>query len=290
MSRPRHRRLPRRSLAPLGLTTLGLAALPLLASCSPGPVPTSSDVARSPLAALDDADWYAHSAEELIALPIEGAAEELETWAEIGGEDDAVAPAREAVADFVEAAYLSPEELRDLDDAATLERLVARTPETWRERLRTAWDEGQRPFYTIALAEPFRTVGRPALSASWYRTEQDGAPVLALGTTIAWAVIDTGSRAVGVIAHRIGILVELDADGGIAHGQLIVTIHGLDGCGIEQNEGLLVPALADEDSHRSVQEATVQDVLGAPRIPLEALLDEDSPVFTADDSTYLLCT
>lgn len=287
---PRHRRLPRRSLAPLGLTALGLATLPLLAACSPDPVPTSSDVPRSPLAALDDADWDAHSAKELIALPLEGAAEELETWAEIGGEDDAVAPAREAIADFVEAAYLSPEELRDLDHAATLERLLARTPEAWRERLRTAWEEGERPFYTVALAEAFRTVGLPALSASWYRTEQEAAPVLALGATIAWAVIDTESRAVGVIAHRLGILAELDADGGIADGRLVVTIHGLDGCGIEQSEGLLVPALEDGDSHRGVQEATVEDVLGAPRIPLEALLDEDSPVFAADGSSYLLCT
>lgn len=285
MTPPRHGRVRRRALVPLGLATV-----PLVAACAPSPVPTSTDVPRSPLAELDDADWDARTLEELIALPLQGAAEELETWAGIGGEESAVAAAREAIGDFVQAAYLTPEELRGLDDAETLERLASRTPEAWRDPLSTAWKDGQRPFYTVALAEPFRTVGRPALSAGWHRTEQGGAPVLALGTTIAWAVIETASHAVGVIAHRLGVLAELDEDGGIADGQLRVTIHGLDGCGIEENEGLLVPALEDTDAHRGVQEATVQEVLGAPRIPVDDILDEGSALFSGDDRTYLLCT
>ncbi|WP_122939243.1 hypothetical protein [Brachybacterium sp. EE-P12] len=277
----------RRALAPLGL----LASTALLTpACSPSPVPTSGDVPRSPLAALDPADWDARTAEELLALPLDGAAEELETWAGIGAREGDVAASREAIVDFVAAAYLSPEELRGLDDAATLDRLTARTPEAWLDPLRTAWEDGGRPFYSIALAEPFRTVGLPALSASWHRAEQDGAPVLALAATIAWAVIDTGTRAVGVIAHRLGLIAELDDSGGLVDGHLRVTMHGLDGCGIEENEGLLVPALADEDAHRSVQEATRQDVLGAPRIPLAEVLEEDSALFAGDDRTYLTCS
>ena len=285
MTPPRHDRVRRRALVPLGL-----AAVPLVAACSPAPVPTSADVPRSPLAGLDAADWDARTVEELLALPLQGAAEELETWAGLGGEESAVAAAKETVGEFVRAAYLSPEELRGLDDAATLERLVSRTPEAWLDPLRSAWEDGERPFYTVALAEPFRTVGRPALSADWHRTEQGGAPVLALGATIAWAVIETGSHAMGVIAHRLGILAELDADGGIADGRLRVTIHGMDGCGIEESEGLLVPALEATDAHRGVQEATVQEVLGAPRIPVDDLLNEGSPLFAGDDRTYLTCT
>jgi hypothetical protein len=53
--------------------------------------------------------------------------------------------------------------------------------------------------------------------------------------------------------------------------------------------GLLVPALADDDRHRAVQQATREQILDAPRTPLADLLDEDSALFAGDEETFLEC-
>lgn len=287
MTRDRAPRLRRRSLAPL----LAVSGGALLASGCGGarPVPTSAEVSRDPLAAPDPEDWNARSPEELRALGVQGAADELEAWADLSAEQSFLDPARDTVTGFVETAYLSPEELSGLDHEAAHDRVAESAPEFWLDGLRTAWDEGDRPFYAAALAAPFRAVGRPALAADWYRTEQEGTPALALGATIAWTVIDTTTRAVGQFAYRLGIVAEIDEGGGASAAAIRLTLHGMDGCGIAEHEGLLVPALADEETHRSVQEATWEEVLSSPRIPLEHLLDEGSSLFAGDDTTYLPC-
>ena len=279
--------LRRRSLAAL-LTVPG--ALLLTTGCGgPAPVPTSTDIARDPLAALDPAVWNARSAEELRGLSIQGAAEELDSWAELGAEDSVVDSARDLLTTFVGAAYLAPGDLRGLDDEAAHDHIAKNAPEFWQDGLRTAWDEGNRLFYAVALAEPFRTVGRPALAADWHRTEHEEGPALALGATIAWTALNTETRAVGVFAYRLGILAQIAADGSADDAAIRLTIHGLDGCGIADHEGLLVPALADDEKHREVQQATQDEVLASPHIPLEDLLDDGSPLFAGDDITYVTC-
>ncbi|MGO1228077.1 hypothetical protein ACT3SQ_07685 [Brachybacterium sp. AOP42-C2-15] len=277
----------RRSLAAL-LTVPG--ALLLTTGCGgPRPVPTSTDIARDPLASLDPAVWNARSAQELRGLSIQGAAEELDGWADLSADDSVLDSARDLLTTFVSAAYLAPEDLRGLDDEAAHDHIAKNSPEFWRDGLRTAWDDGNRLFYAIALAEPFRTVGRPALAAGWHRTEHEEGPALALGATIAWTAIDTATRAVGLFAYRLGIVAQIAEDGSVADAAIRLTIHGLDGCGIAEQEGLLVPALADDELHRAVQKATKEEVLASPHIPLDDLLDQDSPLFAGDDLTYVTC-
>lgn len=287
MNRHRAPRLRRRSLTSLLAVSGGML---LATGCgSARPAPTSAEVSRDPLAVLDPGEWNARSAEELRALSVQGAADELETWADLGAEESFLDPARDTLTGFVKTAYLSPEELSGLDHEAAHDRVSNAAPEFWQEGLRTAWDGGDRPFYAAALAPPFRAVGRPALAADWYRTEQEDKPALALGTTIAWTVIDTTTRAVGQFAYRLGIVAEIDEDGGASAAAIRLSLHGMDGCGIAEHEGLLVPTLAGEEAHRSVQEATWDEVLSSPRIPLEHLLDKDSSLFAGDDTTYLPC-
>lgn len=277
----------RRSLAAL-LTVPG--ALLLATGCGgPRPVPTSTAVARDPLASLDPAVWNARSAEELRGLSIHGAAEDLEGWADLGADDSVLDSARDLLITYLSAAYLAPEDLRGLDDEAAHDHIARNSPQFWRNGLRAAWDDGNRLFYAIALAEPFRTVGRPALAADWHRTEHEEGPALALGATIAWSAIDTETRAVGLFAYRLGILARIAEDGSAADATIRLTIHGLDGCGIAEHEGLLVPALADDEQHRAVQKATREKVLASPRLPLEDLLDQDSTLFAGDDLTYVTC-
>lgn len=284
MSDPRPRR---RALASL----LAISGGALLTSgCGgPAPVATSAEVARDPLAVLEPEKWDARSGEELRALPVQGASQELGTWAELGAEDSAVDAARDQLITYLTAAYLDPASLRGLSDEEALDHISRSTPEFWRDALREAWSNGNRSYYALDLAEPFRTVGLPAISADWFRTERDGGPALALGTTIAWTAIDTETRAVGVLAYRLGIVLDLDADGGATGGSLRLSIHGLDGCGMAEHGGLLVPALAQDAQHRAVQEATQEQILGAPRIPLSHLLDEDSSTFAGEEETFLAC-
>lgn len=279
-------RLRRRTLAAL-LAASGTAVL--AAGCGPSPVPTSPDVAHDPLAELDPATWGARSAEEMRALPVQGEAQEMSTWSELGGKDSTLDPVRDMVMTYVEAAYLSPVELRGLDDETAYDRVSGAAPMYWADALREAWENGGRPFYAFALAEPFRTAGRPAICADWFRAERDDGPALAVGTTLAWTVLDTSTRRVGVVAYRIEIVIDLDAEGGATGGDLRLTLHGLDGCAMAEQGGLVVPALAADERHLAVQEATLELVLGAPRIPLEQLLDEDPPPLTEDEETYLGC-
>ena len=81
----------------------------------------------------------------------------------------------------------------------------------------------------------------------------------------------------------------IDEGGAATAASIRGTLHGLDACGIAEHEGLLVPAVTDEESHRAVQEATWDEVLASPRIPLEQLLDEDSSAFSEDGTTFLPC-
>lgn len=284
---PRDLRVRRRALTTL-LAASGGALLG--AGCGGAtPVPTSSDVPRDPLATLEDADVDARSAEELRALPVGGEATGLAGWGDLGEAESALDPARDLVVDFVRIAYLSPEELRGLEDQAAFERVAAAAPEFWQETLRTAWGAGERPYYAIALAAPFRTVGRPSICADWFRTEQGGTPMLALGATVGWTAIHAETRAVGVLVYRLGLLVDLAEDGSAADADLRVTLHGLDGCAIAEQGGLLVPALEDDSRHRAVQQATREQVLAAARIPLQDLTDEDSTLFAKNEDTYLSC-
>lgn len=279
-------RLRRRTLAAL-LATSGTAVL--AAGCGPSPVPTSPDVAHDPLADLDPATWGARSAEEMRALPVQGEAQQLSTWGELGAQDSALDSARDTVMTYLRVAYLSPAELRALDDETALDRVSAAAPTYWTDALHKAWENGGRPFYAFALAEPFRTVGRPAICADWFRAERADGPALAVGATLAWSVIDSSTRAVGLLAYRVGIVVDLDGEGRATGGDLRLTLHGLDGCAMSEQGGLVVPALAADERHRAVQEATHELVLAAPRIPLEQLLAEDPPPLAGDEETYLGC-
>lgn len=291
---PRRPQVRRRDLT--GLLALSGTAL-LAAGCNrdPGPVPTSSDIPRDPLAQLDEVRWDGRSAQDVLALPITGSADELAAWADLGADDAVLDPTRQALVTFLEAAYLAPGVLRDLDASEVFTQVDASTPEYWHDLLRTAWDDGDRHLYAFALAESFATVGRPAIAMDWFRAERDGAPVLLLGGTIAWSVVDTQTHAVGVIAYRMGIVADIDVDraagevGSATSASIRVSIHGLDGCGLRDADGLVVPALTDAEEHRAAQQATMETVISSPRIPQEDVLDLESAIFSANDATNILC-
>lgn len=305
MTAPPVSSLRRRDLA--GLVAASGAIL-LAAGCGrdPAPVPTSGDVPRDPLAHLDEVRWDGRTADDVLALPIAGAASELETWGELGDDDAVLDPARQSLISFLEAAYLSPGAVRGLDDAATLEHVRSASPEYWRDLVQSAWDGGDRQVYCFAPAEGFASVGRPALSMDWFRADHDGAPALLLGGTIAWTVLDTATRAVGVVAYRVGIVAtlrtgtETEAEsetdtgtsavaGSISTAALRATIHGLDACAVGESGGLVVPALADTVEQRAAQRATMATVIAAPRIAREDLLDPGSAALTGDDATNAAC-
>lgn len=276
----------RRTLAAL-LALSGTVAT--AAGCTgPSPVPTSPDVARDPMAALDPGNWDARSAEELRALPLQGAAEELDSWGELGTDDTALDPARDTLMAFLEAAYLDPAALHGMEDGAALDHITAATPEFWADSLPTSWDEGLRHLYAFTPAEPFRTVGRPWICADWFRTERNGGPAIALGAVVAWTMIDASTRAVGVLAYQLGAILDLDAEGTATEGSLRVVVHGLDTCATDEQGGLVAPAIAEDAQHRAAQEATTELVLSSPRIPLEALMDEDSDRFAGDQGTVVV--
>lgn len=286
MTRAAPPRPRRRTLAAL-LAVTGTAAT--AAGCTgPSPVPTSPDVAHDPMADLDPENWDARSAEEMRALPVQGAAEELGSWGELGPEDTALDPARDTLMAFLEAAYLDPDALHGMEDGAALDHVTAATPEFWADSLPGSWDEGLRHLYAFTPAEPFRTVGRPWICADWFRSERDGGPALALGAVIAWTMIDATTRAVGVLAYQLGAILDLDREGTATEGSLRVVVHGFDSCATDEQGGLVAPAIAEDAEHRAAQEATTELVLSAPRIPLEALMDEDSDRFAGDQGTVVV--
>lgn len=285
--------LRRRDLA--GLVAASGAVL-LAAGCGrdPAQVPTSGDVPRDPLARLDEVRWDGRTADDVLALPISGAAAELTTWGELGDDDAVLDPARRSLISFLEAAYLSPGTVRGLDDAAALDHVRSASPEYWRDLLQSAWDGGDRQVYCFAPAEGFASVGRPALSMDWFRADHDGGPALLLGGTIAWSVLDTATRAVGVVAYRVGIVAALTTGtstvaGSVATASLRATLHGLDACAAGESGGLVVPALADTVEQRAAQRATMETVVAAPRISREDLLDPASAALTGDDATNAAC-
>ncbi|GAA1488658.1 hypothetical protein [Brachybacterium sacelli] len=276
----------RRGLA--GLAASGTALL--AAGCGPTGPATAEQVPRDPLASLDEARWDGRSLEDVLALPLAGDAAELETWADLGAEDAAVDPARRALTDFLAVAYLSPEALHGLDDAEARARIEAAAPAYWQDVLAEAWDGGARHLYAFALAEGFATVGRPALAMAWFRGQRDDTPLLLLGGTLAWSVLDTRTHAVGVIAYRLGVVADLAADGTASTATIRVTIHGLDGCAIQDRGGMVVPALGEEAEQRTAQQATMDTVIASPRVVREDLLDPDSTALAGDDATNVLCS
>lgn len=284
--------------APLRRRDLGVllscGAVLLGAGCARGPaaVATADDVPRDPLAHLDEVRWDGRTAADVLALPIRGDAAELDSWEPLGDDDAVLDPTRTALIDFLETAYLSPEALAGLDPAAALELVSAAAPSYWREQLAEAWDDGERHVHGFALAPGFATIGRPALGMDWYRTELEGAPVLLLGGTIAWSVVDVDSHAVGVVAYRTGIVAHLDTGedlGAATSATLRVTVHGLDTCGVREADGLVVPALADTAEHHAAQQETTDSVIASPRLTQEDLLDPGSPLLSGDDATNVLC-
>lgn len=277
----------RRDLA--ALVTVSGGAL-LGSACSPptAPVPTSPDIDRDPLADLDPQLWPARSGAEMLDLPIEGDDADAEAWSQLET-DDALESTRQQLVDFLTTAYLEPEQLSGLDDPAARERVSAVTPSFWQEDLERAWDGGDRYFYAIAFAEPYRSVGRPAIAVQWLRGDEDGAPMLMVGGTIAWTVLETTTRAVGVVAYRYGIVAALDTDGSMHGANFRITINGLDGCGTSEEGGVLVPALADSDSHRAAQERTREMIIGSPQVGREALVDTESELLQGDEDTNTSC-
>src|SRR5690625_7949236 len=86
-----------------------------------------------------------------------------------------------------------------------------------------------------------------------------------VGGTLAWSVLDTATRAVGVIAYRYGIVADLAEDGALDQAHLRGTIHGVDGCESFE-EGLLVPALADTEPHRAAHERPHAAIIASPHV------------------------
>ncbi|MDN5686740.1 MAG: hypothetical protein L0G94_08680 [Brachybacterium sp.] len=283
---PRRPLVRRRDLAGL-LAASGTAAL--AAGCGRSRVPTSDEVPRDPLATVDEARWDGRTLADVRALPVTGTAADLEAWADLGPDDGAVAPVRHALTDFLAGAYLSPDALQGLDDAAARAQITAATPSYWQDVLRQAWDGGERHLYAFTLAEGFATIGRPALAMDWFRGQRDGTALLLLGGTLAWSVLDTDTHAVGVIAYRLGVVADLRPDGLASTATIRVTIHGLDGCGLREQGGLVVPALGDDAEHRAAQQATMDTVIAAPRIRREDLLDPASAALSGDDATNVIC-
>lgn len=279
-------RLRRRTLTAL-LAASGGALL--VTGCGPSPVATSSDIPRDPLSALDPALWDARTAEELRALPVQGDAGEIESWGDLGADDATLDPARDALTTFVSACFLDPVALRGLDEAASLEAVTAAAPEYWADPLSAAWDDGLRPLYAFAPAEQFRSVGHPLLCADWVRTERDGEPSLVLGAVIAWSVIDTTTHGVGLVAYQVAANMTLDGSGKPTAGSLRVVVHGLDGCASDETGGQVVPAIADDEQHRELQQTVTEHILADPRIPQEILFDEDADLYDVELVTYLGC-
>lgn len=278
----------RRELAAL-LTASGGLLLGSACSSRAAPVPTSPDVARDPLADPDPQLWQARSGTEMLEVPVDGGGGDSEAWSQLETGDAALEPARRQLVDFLTTAYLDPESLRGLDDGAARSRVAEVTPSFWEESLGRAWDNGDRYFYAIAFAEGYRSVGRPAISVTWLRGEDEGDPLLMVGGTFAWTVLNTASRAVGVIAYRYGIKAVLDADASIADASVRITVNGLDGCETYDAGGLLVPALAETDLHRAAQEHTFETVIGSPLVGRDALEDPDSDLLTGDEDSNAMC-
>lgn len=269
----------------------GAAGYGLLAGCSRGPtrVPTSSEVPKDPLAALDPKTWNASSAADLLALPLAPEASEVETWKVEDLDPEAVEATRKSLVDLLEVAYLDPERLGSIPDADARAELEKVIPEFWQDDMATAWDMGDRHFYAVGLAAPHRVVGKPRIAADWYRVTVGTTPGLAFGGTVAWTVIEPSTRAVGVIAHRIGLRAVLASTATPTGGRFWVTVHGIDVCTTDKKDGLVVPAIADEDAHRSAQEATMQKVIGSPRIPRDVLEESEPTLFSGDETTNVLC-
>lgn len=278
----------RRDLAAL-LTASGGLLLGSACSRRTTPIPTSPDVDRDPLAELDRQLWPARSGAEMLEVPLEGDAPDSEAWSQLDADED-LHGARRQLVDFLTVAYLDPESLGALDNDAARARVAEVALPFWQEELDRSWDGGDRYFYAIAFAEGFRSVGRPAIAVQWLRGEnEDGEPTLLVGGTLAWTVLDTTTRAVGVIAYRYGIAADLAADGSIDDARFRITIHGLDGCESFDGGGLLVPALADTESHRSAQEHTLQTVIASPQVGREDLEDPDSALLSGDETTNAMC-
>src|SRR5690625_3797279 len=165
----------------------------------------------------------------MLEVPLAEGVPDSEAWSQLSTDDD-LRPARQPLVDFLSVASLDPEPLSALDEEAAHARVAQAAPAFWQEELQEAWAGGTRYFYAIAFAAGFRSVGRPAIAVQWLRGEtEDGGPTLMVGGTLAWSVLDTATRAVGVIAYRYVIVADLAEEGALGQAQLPVTIHGGDG-------------------------------------------------------------
>lgn len=279
--------LPRRRLT---ATVLGIGLL-APAACSPGaqPVATDPELARDPLATVDQSAWDAREAGALTGLPIEGDLADFASWEEAGLDDSSVASTRQQLVDFLGAVYLSPSSFAGLSDAETRSRVDEVTPDFWKDDLAEAWDDGNRHFYAFALADPFAPVGAPRIAANWYRAEEGSVPQLMITGTFAHTVIDTSSREVGVVAQRFAMRVDLGAQGEAVRGTHQVTLHGLDLCATGEAGGRHVPAISTARAHQAVQSATMDQVIASPRVPRTALDSGSEDARQGDRETVLFC-
>lgn len=279
--------LTRRRLAAALLGTGSLA----LAACSRGPQPvaTDPDLTRDPLASVDQAQWDTRSAHELLSLPLEGDLAEYSAWTDSGLDDSSVAGARQQLVDFLTGAYLSPDELTGLSDADAQYAISTSTPNFWKDDLAEGFTSGSRHFYAYVLADAFADVGAPRICANWYRGQTGALPQLLFGGTIARTVIDTGSRDVGVVALRFAMRMDVDGRGESTRGMFQVTVHGMDLCATGEAKGLIVPAIGPEEAYVAVQEATMEQVIGSPRVPRKAMDSTSSEAMLGDEETVVLC-
>lgn len=281
---------PRRRDVSTALFASGSVLLGAAGCSGAEPVPTSTDIPRDPLAEYTDPPWNARGVEDLLALPIAEADPDSAAWQDLELGDADLAGAREVIAEFLGTAHLDPRTLQDLGELDEIEaHLVERTPEFWQDGVTGMFTDATPYFAAVVLAPRFRTIGRPALAASWYRGSREETPTLALGATLAWSVIDAESHDVGVIAYRLGATALLDSAGGIDNALMKTTIHGMDLCEMG-GDGWIIPAITDSPAHRTAQELTVSRVLESPEVELPRVDDEDAELTDRPGDTNRNCS
>ena len=282
-------RLRRRDLS-AALVASGAVLLGATSCSGSEPVPTSTDIARDPLAEFTDPPWNARSVEDLLALPIAEADPDSAPWQDLELDDADLAGAREVLTTYIGRAHLDPRALQELGDLAAIEaHLLEVTPEFWQDGVSSNFSESTPYFVAMVLAQDFRTIGRPALAAAWYRGSREEYPTLALGVTLAWSVIDAETHDVGVIAYRLGISALLDSSGSIDNALMKTTIHGMDLCEMG-SDGWIIPTITGSSAHRTAQEMTFSRVLESPVIERGLIDDEDAEIMDGPGATNRNCS
>ena len=282
-------RLRRRDLS-AALVASGAVVLGATSCSGSEPVPTSTDIARDPLAEFTGPSWNARSVEDLLALPITEADPDSAPWQDLELGDADLAGAREVLTAYIGRAYLDPRALQEIGDLGAVEaHLLEVTPEFWQDGVTGMFAEATPYFTAVVLAARFRTIGRPALAASWYRGSREESPTLALGVTLAWSVIDAETHDVGVIAYRLGVSALLDSSGSIDNALMKTTIHGMDLCEMG-SDGWIIPTITGSPAHRTAQEMTFSRVLESPVIERDLIDDEDAEIMDGPGATNRNCS